>query len=511
MLALLTVWRWALLPTAELCPDEALALLYSKHSALWHLEMGPLVPWLIRVSTAMIGATEFGVRFFAPVLAFVTSVCVWRMGRSMFSDTAAAWAVVVIQVLPAFNMAALSMTSCIVGLTAVAGFIVTLRHAMMQPERWHRSWFISASCLLAAMLTDWRNALAFLCACAALGFTPHRRRHLRTPGFAIVATAFVMGSAMFIAWNVREQWPIWEAGEAEPLWLLWPNVLRWVLLASPVLLVGIGWALRQFWRERTTMPPDVPMLIIFAAAYALLDFGWGPRERWPHMGFPIWLLCGVALLAHYNLGGMNLSVNRKVLLRTVAVMLAAMQGMVLMRTDLLRVIGLVWPYQTTLRETHTYRDFLRADPSSTLEGWSKGMEVVDAVIASTRTTVQEPWFIIARSWPLAVELNAYLPGDVPLLAPSSEYPRAHALLHIERDQPLALLPRYDARHNGSYPFAKQHALYVSDDTEADRPPPEIRRAFARWETLSVVRVMHGGHPVRTLKIFACHGYQPPDV
>ncbi|MDB6140595.1 MAG: hypothetical protein JWO94_3667, partial [Verrucomicrobiaceae bacterium] len=40
-LALLTVWRMALLPTVELSPDEALAALYGHHFQAWYLEMGP--------------------------------------------------------------------------------------------------------------------------------------------------------------------------------------------------------------------------------------------------------------------------------------------------------------------------------------------------------------------------------------------------------------------------------------------------------------------------------------
>lgn len=511
MLALLTVWRLALLPTVELCPDESLALVYAGHPAAWHAEMGPLVPWLVRLSTALFGATEFGVRVLAPMMAFAAGLCVWRMCRGMFGDTAAAWAVMLVQVLPAFNLASVSMTSAIAGMTAVAGFIVAMRAAMLQAARWNRWWVISAVSLLAAMLADWRNGLAFFAAIAALGMSRRRRHHLVSPGFAVIGLGFVVAIAMFVTWNARLHWPLLEIGEAEPVWQVWPNAWRWVLLVSPVLLAGIGWALRQCWRERSQLPHDVPVLLVFAAAYAVLDFGWGPRERWPHAGFPIWMLCGMALLAHYNLGRMPLSVGRKVTLRTVAVLLAATQSMVLLRTDLVRVFGMNWHYQTQYHPGRIYQELVRADPSSAMEGWTRTTSVLDAVIASTRRSDPQPWFIIAPNWPLAVQVNAYLPGDVALLQPTPDHPRVYALLTQERNHPLALLPRYDARVAGVCPFAGQHALFITDSASSSAPPPEIRRAFASWEPVSVVRVMHGGHEVRTVKIFACHGYKPPDV
>ena len=83
-LGLLTLWRWALLPTLELAPDEALAVFRVKHGQLGgFFEIGPLVA---RLGMLIGGANEFGVRFFAPLLALAASLVVWRLARELFDE-----------------------------------------------------------------------------------------------------------------------------------------------------------------------------------------------------------------------------------------------------------------------------------------------------------------------------------------------------------------------------------------------------------------------------------------
>ncbi|MFM2143912.1 MAG: hypothetical protein RLZZ476_2456, partial [Verrucomicrobiota bacterium] len=63
-LGLLTLWRWALLPTVELAPEEAFTALRAQHGWWGALEGGVLLPLLVKAGTAVFGVSEFGVRFF---------------------------------------------------------------------------------------------------------------------------------------------------------------------------------------------------------------------------------------------------------------------------------------------------------------------------------------------------------------------------------------------------------------------------------------------------------------
>ncbi len=509
-LALITVWRLALLPTVELSPDEALAAFYGHHAQGWYLEMGPLVPWLVRWGTWLCGAGEFGVRFFAPLCAFAVTVCLWRLVRGLFDATTAAWAVVLLQVVPAFNLAAVTMTSAIVGLAALMGLVVALHTALHRASTRHPAWAVAALCLLLAMLADWRNALAYGCCLLALGGPAKRRHHLLTPGFGMVTLAFLVGAGWFVSWNLANGWPVWEAGHAQPLWTVLPNLLRWMLLCSPILLTLIVWGLERTWRLELPVR-DVFFVLAFAGPYAALDFGWGPLERWPHTGFELWVVLAVGLLAHHSLRSLQLPTRGKVLLRTVATGTAALMTMIIVRTDMLRSLGVPWPMQQHLEVRRTWRHFFSADPSSDMFGWQEGTKVLEGILTNASAKGGAGWFVIARDWRLASPLEFYLPPQAPVLQPSLRHPKVHAIQALERNNPLALYPRYDSFEDGACPFAGANAVYVTDDAAPALPPAGIRNTFAKTELLSVAKVMHGGHAVRTLKFFGCYGYKPPEM
>jgi len=510
-LALLTVWRLALLPTIELSPDEGLAWFYAQHPALWHLEMGPLLPWLARLGTWIAGESALGVRLFAPLFALAATLCLWRLTRGLLGLGAAAWAVLLLQVLPSFNVAAITLTSSIVGMAFVLGLMVALRHALHRAAAWNLGWWLAALCLLGAILTDWRYALAYGSTALALGVPGRRRHHLRAPGFLLISAAFVVGMGLMAGWNASLGWPVWESGEGEPVWALFPNLLRWMLLLSPLVLTLLVWALGRHLPRWRGFNADEWLLPCFMIPFAMLDFGWGPRERWPHMGFVFWLAPAMALLADQTLVELRLEMQRKVLLRTAAILVAALQSMVLMRTDQLRSLGVVWPFQKQAAYGLDYRQFLWADPAGGMRGWKQGAEVLHGVLTGIHTPGQPEWFVIARHWPLAVALERELPADAPLWRLDPAHPRVQVIQTAERRSPHALLPRYDLQlADGTSEFAGRHALYITDDTPM-RPPSEIRNAFERTEIISLARLMHGGQEVRTIKIFACYSYKPPDL
>ena len=507
-LALITVWRMALLATVELSPDEALGVMYASRPDIWHLEMGPLTPWLIRFSMAVFGHTEFGVRFFAPILAFIASGCLWRLGRGVANPNVASWAIVVLQVIPAFNLAATTMTSSIVGMTAVVGAVLALRIALHRAHPRHISWFLAALCVLLAILADWRNSIAWCSIFAVLAVPERKRHHLRGVGFLAISGASAVGLGLFLLWNQMHGWPVWEAGEAEPQWAVVPNLFRWIILVSPVLLTMIIWALRRsltLWRG---LPWHGPLLA-FTLPYAALDFGWGPMERWPHAGWPIWLAFAALIMAERTIGIVTADMGRKVMMRTGGFLLAGLFSLVVLRTDLMRSMGLPWPLAAVDQNVKTtWLRWLRSDPAGRMMGWQRGAATLDAVIRENRGQV-DPWFILASDWQLAVATEFYLPQDAPLFQPEPDYPRIHAVQGVNRTSPHSLWRRYDSAVAGSEPFAGKDALYLTISS-AEKVPEDVSRMFGRIEVLTIARIMHAGQEVRSVKIFACHGYHPPE-
>src|SRR5437868_8331305 len=94
----LTAIRLSMLATTDLEFDEAHYWLWSQHLAPAYFSKGPGIAFVIRASTAVFGANEFGVRFFSPILAGGTSLLLFYFARRLFSATAALWSVVALNV-----------------------------------------------------------------------------------------------------------------------------------------------------------------------------------------------------------------------------------------------------------------------------------------------------------------------------------------------------------------------------------------------------------------------------
>lgn len=477
-LGLLTLWRWALLPTLELSPDEALAVFHGNHDAIGT----PSCPApLVSLLAGMFGGHgEFGVRFFAPLLALGASLAVWRLMRGLFDAQSAGWAVVILNVLPAFNLAAVTLTSSTLVFALVPLAALCLRKALLHADPLHWAWW-AASTYVAGTVLAQPPAIGTLAAVVLVFALPQRlRHHLHSTGFIIIAAAWLVAFGLSLWWQGGLGW-VW------PEWRLIPSLVRWLVLASPLLLALFVVAARLA-SDRATLLSHRSLPLAMLLPLAALDFFYGPRFPWPDMGGAVWMLFAAMLLAHRGtvLGG--IAVEERAGLRTTAIVLAALQSAFLLQTDLPRTLGLTWRLSHATPSDYTH--FFTVDPSRSMRGWKECASLVSAALNQAPEKNQQgdlderpSWFVLTDDWRLLVELEHYAGRWEPVHSTQEKLPA----------------------HTG------RNALYVTTDPAATSPPETVKSRFKRWEILSVARVMHAGNEVRWLKIFACHDYRAPDL
>src|SRR6202140_5078054 len=106
----LTAIRLSMLITTDLEFDEAHYWMWSERLAPAYFSKGPGIAFVMRASTTIFGANEFGVRFLSPVLAAGTSLLLFYFARRLFGETVALWTVIGLNVTPIFNLGAFLMT-----------------------------------------------------------------------------------------------------------------------------------------------------------------------------------------------------------------------------------------------------------------------------------------------------------------------------------------------------------------------------------------------------------------
>src|SRR5438477_5201995 len=107
----LTGIRLTMLGTSDLLFDEAHYWMWSERLAPAYFSKGPGIAFAIRASTAIFGATEFGVRFWSPVLAAATSLFLFYLGKRLFSENVGLWTVIAFNATPILNIGAFVMTT----------------------------------------------------------------------------------------------------------------------------------------------------------------------------------------------------------------------------------------------------------------------------------------------------------------------------------------------------------------------------------------------------------------
>src|ERR1700736_6316434 len=155
----LTVIRFGMLATKDLEFDEAHYWVWSERLAPAYFSKGPAVAFVMRASTAIFGANEFGVRFFSPVLAGGTSLLLFYFARRLFSANAGLWLVLGLNATLIFNIGSFLMTIDPLSIFFWTSAMFTFWLALERTPRF--SWYWPATGLFIGLgfLSKYTNAL----------------------------------------------------------------------------------------------------------------------------------------------------------------------------------------------------------------------------------------------------------------------------------------------------------------------------------------------------------------
>jgi dolichol-phosphate mannosyltransferase len=239
--AALTVYSCALrllyAGCVDLLPEETYYWSYSRHLDIGYLDHPPVVAWLIRVSTAMLGQTEFAVRAGAILCGTLTSFFIYRLTRNVFGGAAALAALALTQALPFFFLAGLLMTPDSPLTACWAACLYFLERALAGEKS--AAWWRAGLALGVGLISKYTILLLALSAVAYVLWDPRSRQWLRRyqPYLAVFCALLIF--APVLVWNSEHHWASFAfqtAGRlAEKTRFALPNLLGAVIiLLSPI-------------------------------------------------------------------------------------------------------------------------------------------------------------------------------------------------------------------------------------------------------------------------------------
>ena len=212
VLLAITVARllWLRIGGLDLYPDEAQYWLWSLTPDWGYFSKPPLVAWVIRVTTLLLGDDEAGIRVASPLLHFGTALVIFYTARRLYDARVAMWSAIAYATLPGISASSLLISTDVPLLfcwaLALHGFV-----RAREAEGW--GWWIAVGIAAGfGLLAKYAMAYWLLSALLFLLAVKDERRHL--PRFlAASALAFALYAPNFL-WNLSHRFVSYRHTEA---------------------------------------------------------------------------------------------------------------------------------------------------------------------------------------------------------------------------------------------------------------------------------------------------------
>jgi len=196
--------RLVYLGLPELIHEEAYYWNYSRHLALSYLDHPPMVAWLTRSFTAVLGHTELGVRAGAFFSWLVGAWFVFKLTRRVYDAATAVCAVLLFAVLPVYFGFGFFMSPDAPLTACWAGTLYFFFRALIDEKP--SAWLGAGLFLGAGLLSKYTIVLLGVAVFVFMIMDPRARRwFLRLQPWAAVTVALLMFSPV-IVWNFRNDW-----------------------------------------------------------------------------------------------------------------------------------------------------------------------------------------------------------------------------------------------------------------------------------------------------------------
>ena len=508
----LTGIRFTMLGTSDLSFDEAHYWMWSERLAPAYFSKGPGVAFAIRASTAIFGATEFGVRFFSPLIGAATCLLLYYFTRRLFNERAAFWAIIALNALPLFNVGNLVMTidplSILFWVAAMLTFWLALERTPTALSLWAATGFLTGL----GFLCKYTNAFALISIVLVLALVPRHRREFKRPGFYLLLGAFAICLVPPLVWNAQNMWVTVthlqsRGGLDQPLGIRPLEVLGFLgahfLTFSPLLFLALAWAVVANWR-RARQQFKALFLFWFGlpvfAFYFVLSFNDQAAPNWDVLAFISLTVLAAAFWTE------RLSSRGVARFLGAGVLLAIFMTLFTVDTDLFRTLNIPFPHHR--------------DPADRVRGWKSASRAVEKIRADYEAKNKEQLFVIADQRDRASEMSFYFEQK---RVEGPDHPPVYIVESQDIQNQFSFWPRYDqfveaapntprpdgevyTEEEGVNLFTGRSALYVQSG-KGVLVPHNIRVGFQSVDRVATIEVTRFGAKVREWQVFLCRNYQ----
>jgi len=446
-----------------LSEDEAYQWVWSKHLALSYYSKPLLIALTQWLGTHLWGDTEFGVRFFSPVIGATLGFLLLRFFAREVNARAGFFLMLIVSATPLLALGSILMTIDPLSVLFWTAAMITGWRAV-QPEGKLGSWLWTGLWLGLGFLSKYTEMLQIVCWVVFFILWKPARAHLRKPGPYLAFLINVICTAPVLIWNQQHQWITvthveGNAGANKPWEASFSHLADMAsfigaesFLLNPIFFVAAVWACIVFWR-RMRHDPRLVFLFSMGAPLFLIYFLFTLHSK----VLPNWIapsvlpiLCVAVIYwdTRWRLGA------------------RALKGWLIAR------LAIGFAVVAFLHETDVVQHLAgrplppKIDPLTRVRGWDAMAKTVEEV-REKFLAEGKPVFIIGAHYGTTGELSFYIPEARTNIA---RHPLVYYQTMTNAVNQFYFWPRYEESHTG------ENALYVRDVGS----PPLVRNWIVPW-------------------------------
>ncbi len=500
-----------------LSEDEAYQWVWSKHLALSYYSKPPLIAYTQWLGTHLWGDTDFGVRFFAPIIGAILGVLLLRFFARVVNARAGFFFALIVSATPLLALGSVLMTIDPLSVLFWTAAMISGWHAI-QPSAKISMWLWTGLWLGLGFLSKYTELLQLVCWVVFFILWKPARVHLRKPGPYLALLINLLCMTPVLIWNQQNHWVTishvaTNASANKPWNPSWSHLGDFgtflgveAFLLNPIFFVATIWACIAFWRRGRHDPRMVylfsmgtPLFVI----YLLFAFHSAVKPNWiaPSV-LPMMCVAMIYWDTRWRLGVRALKCW---LIAGLAIGFAAVAFM--HESDLVqRIAGRPLPP--------------KIDPSTRVRGYREMASVVESerekVLAEGK-----PVFIIGAHYGTTGHLSFYIPEARTNVANN---PLVYYQTSTEAKNQFYFWPGYQGNRTGD------NAIYVREmgmpglkknwpllwlkgtpfeDLIREQPEPKdapefLTQEFDSVKELGVFPIYYRDRVFHTVQIFECH-------
>lgn len=478
-LAVITILRIIYSGLINLVPDEAYYWEWSRYPALSYYDHPPIVSYLIRLTTGLLGVNEMGVKFGSILLALGSSILIYLLVRDIFkSEISALFSIILTNSILLYSIGAIVITP-----DSPQGFFWILAIYFLMKifmENRDKLWYLAGVSLGLGILSKYTAILIVPCIFIYLIFSDKNRYWLFKikPYISLIIAAIIFSPVLI--WNSENNWISLkfqlkhglsikqEAGFVttgdfllSQIGLLTPLVF--ILIIIGFILLGYRGFIKKDDCYLYLFSVSFPVFIFFIFASYISKM----EGNWAAVGY-IGAVIGIAgifgeiAIKDKNIFRLFIFVLLSAIIITALVHLQALYPIVPVPKDL--------------------------DRTNELYGWKElGKEVLQLVNDMDN---KNRIFIMGKSHQISSELSFYTGGKIPV------FPERL----INKGSRLS---QYDFWYDVNK-FIHWNSIYVTD--KEDNIKSEIEPYFSKIERIKPFSIIRNDKEIKVFYLYKCYDY-----